>query len=100
MVHSILIQFIVSKLLFWYFPSYSKKFKNLEEKGLGTPTHAAPEGSQDRCTFAGDVYSFVVTTWEMFYQEESYKNFKTLPETKDYINSGKCLESDEKIRGD
>ncbi|EMD48365.1 protein tyrosine kinase domain containing protein [Entamoeba histolytica HM-1:IMSS-B] len=77
-----------------------KSSKNLEEKGLGTPIYAAPEANHDEYTFAGDVYSFAVTAWEIFYQEEPYKNFKSLFEIKDYVDSGKRLEFDEKIPTD
>ncbi|ELP90568.1 serine-threonine protein kinase, putative [Entamoeba invadens IP1] len=71
-----------------------------EDKGLGTPIYASPESYQDEYTFAGDVYSFGVTAWEMYYQEEPFKDFKSLFEIKQFVVSGKRLEIDEKMPKD
>ncbi|ELP94153.1 serine-threonine protein kinase, putative [Entamoeba invadens IP1] len=59
------------------------------EKGLGTPIYLAPEGFKDVYTYAGDVYSFGITGWEIFYQDEPYKSFKSLFEIKTGVLNGK-----------
>ncbi|EDR24510.1 serine-threonine protein kinase, putative [Entamoeba dispar SAW760] len=74
-----------------------KNNKNSEDKGLGTPIYAAPETYHDEYTNAGDVYSYAISAWELFYQEEPYKEFKSLFEIKDYVESGKRLGFDTSI---
>ncbi|GAB1221076.1 hypothetical protein ENUP19_0063G0036 [Entamoeba nuttalli] len=68
-----------------------KKKSNNEDKGLGTPIYAAPETYFDRYSFASDVYSFGISAWEVFYQDEPYKEFKSIFEIKNYVESGKRL---------
>ncbi|ELP94021.1 serine-threonine protein kinase, putative [Entamoeba invadens IP1] len=72
-----------------------KTMKNNEDKGLGTPVYAAPETYNDVYTYAGDVFSFAITAWELFYQEEPYKSFKSLFEIKEFVLSGKRLPIDD-----
>ncbi|ELP89050.1 protein tyrosine kinase domain containing protein, partial [Entamoeba invadens IP1] len=74
-----------------------KSINNSDDKGLGTPIYAAPETFQDVYTNAGDVYSFAITAWELFYQEEPYMHFKSIFEIKDYVISGRRLTIDEKM---
>jgi len=76
---------------------FTKKGSKSEDKGLGTPIYVAPEAYKDIYTEAGDVYSYAVTCWEIFYQEEPYKDFKSLFEIKDYVVSGKRLKLDDTI---
>ncbi|KAL7719506.1 Protein tyrosine kinase domain containing protein [Entamoeba marina] len=52
---------------------FTKKVLKSQDKGLGTPICAAPETYGDEYTFACDVYAFAITTWEIFYQDEPYK---------------------------
>ncbi|ELP85334.1 protein tyrosine kinase domain containing protein, partial [Entamoeba invadens IP1] len=72
-----------------------KTIKNKEDKGLGTPAYAAPETFHDEYTNAGDVYSFAITAWELYYQDEPYKTFKSVFEIKTYVEEGKRLQIDE-----
>ncbi|ELP87508.1 serine-threonine protein kinase, putative [Entamoeba invadens IP1] len=76
-----------------------KKLKNndAEYKGLGTPIYAAPETFVDVYTFAGDVYSFGITAWEVFYQEEPYKTFKSIFDIKKFVENGERLSLDRGI---
>ncbi|ELP84338.1 tyrosine protein kinase transforming protein ros, putative [Entamoeba invadens IP1] len=69
-----------------------KSLKKGEEKGLGTPIYASPESFRDEYTYAGDVYSYGITAWEIFYQQEPYKEFKSIFEIKNYVENGKRLE--------
>ena len=73
----------------------SKKTAKTGDKGLGTPIYLAPEGYKDEYTNGGDVFAYAVSAWELFYQEEPYKDFKSLFEIKNYVESGKRLEIDE-----
>ncbi|EDR21647.1 Ephrin type-A receptor 4A, putative [Entamoeba dispar SAW760] len=72
-----------------------KNNTNSDDKGLGTPIYLAPEAYRDEYTPAGDVYSFAITSWEIFYQDEPYKEFKSLFEIKQYVEEGKRLRIDE-----
>ncbi|BFU18175.1 protein tyrosine kinase domain-containing protein [Entamoeba histolytica] len=72
-----------------------KKTNKNEDKGLGTPIYAAPETYHDEYSYAGDVYSFAITAWEIFYQDEPYKEFKSLFDIKQYVTDGKRLGIDE-----
>ncbi|KAL7720545.1 Protein tyrosine kinase domain-containing protein [Entamoeba marina] len=74
---------------------FTKKTLKSQDKGLGTPIYAAPETYNDEYTFAGDVYAFAITTWEIFYQDEPYKEFKSLFEIKNHVQSGRRLTIDE-----
>ncbi|ELP89029.1 serine-threonine protein kinase, putative [Entamoeba invadens IP1] len=74
-----------------------KSINNSDDKGLGTPIYAAPETFQDVYTNAGDVYSFAITAWELFYQEEPYMHFKSIFEIKKSVQEGKRLEIDQKM---
>ncbi|KAL7717704.1 Serine-threonine protein kinase [Entamoeba marina] len=56
---------------------------------LGTPIYIAPECYEDDYTNAGDVFSFAVLGWELFYATEPYKDFKSVFEIKDFVKSGK-----------
>ncbi|ELP92983.1 serine-threonine protein kinase, putative [Entamoeba invadens IP1] len=69
-----------------------KSLKKGEEKGLGTPIYGSPESFRDEYTYAGDVYSYGITAWEIFYQQEPYKEFKSIFEIKNYVENGKRLE--------
>ncbi|ELP86925.1 protein tyrosine kinase domain containing protein, partial [Entamoeba invadens IP1] len=62
-----------------------------QDKGLGTPIYAAPETFHDEYTFAGDVYSYGITAWEIFYQDEPYNELRSVFEIKNYVESGKRL---------
>ncbi|ELP88506.1 serine-threonine protein kinase, putative [Entamoeba invadens IP1] len=73
---------------------FTKKIAKGEDKGLGTPIYAAPETYKDIYSYAGDVYSFAITAWEVFYQEEPYKDFKSLFEIKTFVSEGKRLKID------
>ncbi|BFU18178.1 protein kinase domain containing protein [Entamoeba histolytica] len=72
-----------------------KNNTNSGDKGLGTPIYVAPEAYRDEYTPAGDVYSFAITAWEIFYQDEPYKEFKSLFDIKQYVEEGKRLVIDE-----
>ncbi|ELP87616.1 serine-threonine protein kinase, putative [Entamoeba invadens IP1] len=74
-----------------------KTIKNQDDKGLGTPIYAAPETYKDEYTFAGDVYSFGITAWEIFYQEEPFKGFKSIFEIKQHVLGGKRLAMDKTV---
>ncbi|ELP92465.1 serine-threonine protein kinase, putative [Entamoeba invadens IP1] len=74
-----------------------KSIKSGEDKGLGTPIYAAPESFKDEYTFAGDVYSFAITAWEIFYQKEPYKEFMSIFEIKNHVIAGRRLKIDEKM---
>ncbi|ELP94431.1 serine-threonine protein kinase, putative [Entamoeba invadens IP1] len=74
-----------------------KSMKKGEEKGLGTPIYAAPETTRDEYTFAGDVYSYGITAWELFYQEEPFKDLKSIFEIKNHVYNGKRLEIDHRM---
>ncbi|ELP89975.1 serine/threonine protein kinase HT1, putative [Entamoeba invadens IP1] len=65
-----------------------------QDKGLGTPIYAAPETFRDEYTFAGDVYSYGITAWELFYQEEPYHELRSVFDIQTYVNSGKRLKID------
>ncbi|KAL7716798.1 Serine-threonine protein kinase [Entamoeba marina] len=71
--------------------------KKLQDKGLGTPLYIAPECYEDDYTNAGDVFSFAVLGWELFYAIEPYKDFKSVFEIKDFVKSGKRLPFDDVI---
>ncbi|ELP90424.1 serine-threonine protein kinase, putative [Entamoeba invadens IP1] len=73
------------------------KKSNLDEKGLGTPVYAAPETFHDEYTNAGDVYSFGVTAWEIFHEEEPYKEMKSVFEIKGHVEKGLRLAFDNKV---
>ncbi|ELP87515.1 protein kinase domain containing protein, partial [Entamoeba invadens IP1] len=66
-----------------------------DDKGLGTPIYAAPETYNDIYTTSGDVYSFAITSWEIFYQQEPFKQLKTLFDVKSHVLSGKRLNIDQ-----
>ncbi|EKE37727.1 hypothetical protein ENUP19_0219G0049 [Entamoeba nuttalli] len=70
----------------------TKKSNKRTDKGLGTPVYLAPECYHDEYTFACDVYSFAITSWEVYYQEEPYKDFRSLFEIKVFVEKGKRLE--------
>ncbi|ELP91721.1 serine/threonine protein kinase HT1, putative [Entamoeba invadens IP1] len=74
-----------------------KSIKNREDKGLGTPIYAAPETYKDEYTFAGDVYSFAITAWELFYQVEPYDQLKSIFEIKKHVEEGMRLSFDQNI---
>ena len=74
---------------------FTKKGQKSEDKGLGTPVYSAPETYKDNYTFAGDVYSFAVSAWELFYQKEPFVEMKSLFEIKDHVLGGKRLAIDE-----
>ncbi|ELP88289.1 serine-threonine protein kinase, putative [Entamoeba invadens IP1] len=74
---------------------FTQRGKGISEKGLGTPIYASPESFKDVYTSAGDVYSFAITAWEVFYQREPYNDFKSLFEIKEYVTNGKRLAIDE-----
>ncbi|ELP93840.1 serine-threonine protein kinase, putative [Entamoeba invadens IP1] len=77
---------------------FTKKTMGMNvDKGLGTPIYAAPEAFKDEYTFGGDVYSFGITAWEIFYQEEPYKDFKSLFDIKIHVESGKRLNINDKM---
>ncbi|BFU24026.1 protein kinase domain containing protein [Entamoeba histolytica HM-1:IMSS-B] len=76
---------------------FTKKTNNLTDKGLGTPIYLAPECYHDHYTFAGDVYSFAITAWEIFYQDEPYKEFKSLFDIKRFVENGERLKIDMKM---
>ncbi|KAL7721320.1 Serine-threonine protein kinase [Entamoeba marina] len=67
------------------------------DKGLGTPIYVAPEAYNDVYSFESDVYSFGITAWEIFYQQEPYQDFKSLFEIKDFVEEGKRLTLEEPI---
>ncbi|KAL7717336.1 Serine-threonine protein kinase [Entamoeba marina] len=71
--------------------------KKSQDKGLGTPIYIAPECYEDDYTNAGDVFSFAVLGWELFYAIEPYKEFKSVFEIKDFVKSGKRLPFDDVI---
>ncbi|ELP90619.1 serine-threonine protein kinase, putative [Entamoeba invadens IP1] len=77
-----------------------KTMKKNEDKGLGTPVYAAPETFHDEYTYSGDVYSYGITAWEIFYQAEPYKEFKSIFEIKDHVINGKRLRLDESMPSD
>ncbi|BFU23614.1 protein tyrosine kinase domain containing protein [Entamoeba histolytica HM-1:IMSS-B] len=68
-----------------------------ENKGLGTPLYLSPEAYDDVYSFEGDVFSFAVMAWELFYATEPYKECKSLFEIKDFVKSGKRLPFDDTI---
>ncbi|ELP84928.1 serine-threonine protein kinase, putative [Entamoeba invadens IP1] len=74
-----------------------KSITNSEDKGLGTPIYAAPETFKDEYTFAGDVYSFAVTAWELYYQVEPYAQLKSIFDIKRHVEEGKRLSFDQNI---
>ncbi|ELP84062.1 serine-threonine protein kinase, putative [Entamoeba invadens IP1] len=74
-----------------------KTIKNNEDRGLGTPIYAAPETFKDEYTFAGDVYSFAITSWQVFYQVEPYNELKSVFDIKKHVEEGKRLLVDEKM---
>ncbi|ELP90365.1 serine-threonine protein kinase, putative [Entamoeba invadens IP1] len=74
-----------------------KSITNSEDKGLGTPIYAAPETFKDEYTFAGDVYSFAITAWELYYQVEPYAQLKSIFEIKRHVEEGKRLSFDQNI---
>ncbi|BFU22493.1 protein tyrosine kinase domain-containing protein [Entamoeba histolytica] len=74
---------------------FTKSSYSNEDKGLGTPIYAAPECYNDKYSFASDVYAYGVTAWEIFYEDEPYKEFKSLFEIKDYVLQGKRLKIDD-----
>ncbi|ELP90629.1 serine-threonine protein kinase, putative [Entamoeba invadens IP1] len=65
-----------------------------EDKGLGTPVYAAPESFRDEYTYSGDVYSYGITAWEIFYQREPYFELKSVFEIRQHVLNGKRLEID------
>ncbi|ELP94000.1 serine-threonine protein kinase, putative [Entamoeba invadens IP1] len=73
------------------------KTTQTNEKGLGTPVYVAPEGYNDVYTYAGDVYSFGITAWELFYQEEPFKEFKSLFDLKKSVLEGKRPKIDDRM---
>ncbi|ELP93695.1 serine/threonine protein kinase HT1, putative [Entamoeba invadens IP1] len=77
-----------------------KTMKKNEDKGLGTPVYAAPETFHDEYTYSGDVYSYGITAWEIFYQEEPYKELKSVFEIKDHVEKGKRLILDKSMPPD
>ncbi|ELP95178.1 serine-threonine protein kinase, putative [Entamoeba invadens IP1] len=67
----------------------TSRFKlNGKDKGLGTPIYSAPECYSDCYSFASDVYAFGVTAWEVYYQEEPFKELKSLFDIKKHVTSG------------
>ncbi|ELP91874.1 serine-threonine protein kinase, putative [Entamoeba invadens IP1] len=74
-----------------------KSITNSEDKGLGTPIYAAPETFKDEYTFAGDVYSFAITAWELYYQVEPYAQLKSIFDIKRHVEEGKRLSFDQNI---
>ncbi|ELP85971.1 serine-threonine protein kinase, putative [Entamoeba invadens IP1] len=70
----------------------------IEEKGLGTPVYLAPESfTEDVYTEKSDIFSFGITCWEVFYQQEPYSEFKSIFEIKNFVKSGNRLKIDEKM---
>ncbi|KAL7718051.1 Serine-threonine protein kinase [Entamoeba marina] len=67
----------------------TKKVSKLTDKGLGTPIYISPEAYNDTYTYAGDVYSFGITSWEIFYQDEPFKEYNSLFEIKDAVKNNK-----------
>lgn len=66
-----------------------------EDRGLGTPVYSAPETYYDIYTPACDVFSYAITAWEIFYQKEPYKDFKSVFDIKKSVQSGERLNIDE-----
>ncbi|ELP84819.1 serine-threonine protein kinase, putative [Entamoeba invadens IP1] len=73
------------------------KKKTEQDRGLGTPIYLAPEAFTDVYTNAGDVFSFAVLSWELFYAKEPYKDCKSIFEIKEFVISGKRLVFDDTI---
>ncbi|EDR21858.1 serine-threonine protein kinase, putative [Entamoeba dispar SAW760] len=73
------------------------KIDGNDNKGLGTPVYLAPECYEDDYSFAGDVFAFAITSWELYYQEEPYKDFKSLFQIKEFVKSGKRLPLDDSM---
>ncbi|ELP88024.1 serine-threonine protein kinase, putative [Entamoeba invadens IP1] len=71
-----------------------KLLKTGKNKELYSPIYEAPETFNDIYTFASDVFSFGITAWEIFYQEQPYKEFKNILDIVKQVQMGKRLEID------
>ncbi|ELP88398.1 serine-threonine protein kinase, putative [Entamoeba invadens IP1] len=69
----------------------TSRIKRNKDKGLGTPLYLAPETYSDVYNYGSDVYSFAITAWELFYEEEPFKEFQDLFSVKSHVLEGNRL---------